>query len=275
VQFRDCLQQDTAVLVNISRINSYNKIGGVTQPNVLVEYAPMAAAINVGILQPAGDLTNLLSSGCDSGNYTFSDTDSASFSTLAMSHFCTNITSRIRIVNKTEQNTSTGYSEDFTSAYLALDYGDNKTFEWNRENGGEPTLCSWVSQPTDLMTAYFLFRSSNYEQDWRAKNCSTFPTVNTYAARINDATLEERLIDTVFLQDIFTQFKEPFVVDGDLSQTTFSWTHMMTTNHTIRDGKRESCEGSDGAASGLFKFKEHIDKPFYVHGTGYTNPSAG
>jgi hypothetical protein len=118
VQFRDCLQQDTAALVNISRTNAYDKTGGSTEGNVPAEFVPMSAVINVGILQSAGDLTNLLSAGCSSGNCNFSDTESASFSTLAISHFCTNVTSRIRIVSQTQQNASAGYSEEFTGAYL-------------------------------------------------------------------------------------------------------------------------------------------------------------
>jgi hypothetical protein len=100
VQFQDCLQKDPAALVNISRTNLYSQIGGTTSPGVPVGYAPMAAAINVGILQPTSDLTNLLSSGCSSGTCTFSEAHSASFATLASGYYCTNATSGIRVVNE-------------------------------------------------------------------------------------------------------------------------------------------------------------------------------
>jgi hypothetical protein len=269
VQFWDCLQQDTVALVNISRPNAYNKIGGPSP--VPVEYAPMADAINVGILQPAGDLTNLLSAGCSSGNCTFSDTNNAAFSTLAVSRSYTDITSRIRIVNETQNNAST--SSAFT--YLALDYGD-------KDNGDNDTLgltsVREFLQSTGLMTVYFLFRSCNYERywrAWRATNCSIFPTINTYAARIKDATLEERLIDLISIQTIFIQFDKPPIFDRDLDSYASTWTYMMTTNDTIRDGKRKSCEGSDSPVSGLVGFMKHSDEPSYINNTGYTNPSAG
>jgi hypothetical protein len=275
VQFGDCVQQDTAALVNISRTNAYNKTGRMGQgPGDLFDYAPTAAATSVGILQPAADLTNLLSAGCSSGNCTFSDTDGAAFSSLAISHLCTDITSSIRIVNETQQNTSTGRY----TAYLALDYEEddyvnNNTYVWNQEDEGL-VLRSWITQSTELTTVYFLFRSSNYEQNWRAANCSIFPTINTYAARINDGILEERLVDQILLKKISAQFKDPPVPDAFFDEFFF-WTHMMTTNYTIRDGKRESCGGSDLPAFGLSRFMKHSDEPSYVNGTGYTNPSAG
>lgn len=241
------------------------------QSNVPAEYAPMAAAISVGVLQPVGDLTNTLSSGCSSGNCTFSAEGSASFSTLSFGHFCTNITSNIRIVNET-------YSmrDNLTRAYLALDYEDGHTLEFSRENGGEPVVRSWTSfTPSGLTTIYFLFRSSNFEQDWRAVNCSMFPTINTYEARITDAIMEEQLVDITYLESISAQFNEPPVGDVDFSNTVFTWTHAMTTKYTIRNGIRESCEGSDRPSTGLFGFMKHSDESTYINGSGHTNPSAG
>jgi hypothetical protein len=142
VQFQDCLEKDPAALVNISKTNFYTRTGGKTGNNYPVDYAPMVAAINVGVLQPPGNLTSVLSSGCSSGNCTFSDSSTASFSTLAISHFCEDVTAHIRILNETKLNTSTPY----TTAYLGLDYGHDKTFEWSREQGG-PVVRSWIGTP--------------------------------------------------------------------------------------------------------------------------------
>jgi len=241
------------------------------QSNVPTEYAPMAAAISVGILQLVGDLTNTLSSGCSSGNCTFSDKGSASFSTLAFGHFCNNITSNIRIVNETYST-----RDNWTTAYLALDYEDDNSLEWSRENGGESVVRSWTSLTlSGLTTMYFLFRSSNRDTDWRAVNCTLFPTINTYEARITDAILEEQLVDIAYLESISAQFDEPPVWDSDLSDTVFTWTHAMTTNYTIRNGMKESCEGSVSPGTGLFMFMKHSDESTYINGTGHTNPSAG
>jgi hypothetical protein len=118
------------------------------------------------------------------------------------------------------------------------------------------------------------FRPFSLYQDWRAINCSLFLTVATYAARINDAILEERLIDADFLPSLYA-FDEPPVEDLNLSHYQYIWSHGMTTNHTIRNGKRESYEGSDSPGPGLLKFPRHSDEPTYVNGTGHVNPSAG
>ncbi|USP79036.1 hypothetical protein yc1106_06310 [Curvularia clavata] len=245
--------------------------GPSSQSNVPTEFAPMSAAVNVGLLQTTGDLTNLLSSGCSSGNCTFSDNGNASFSTLAFTHSCVDITSNIRIVNETQN------SGNSTTTYLALDYEYNQTMEWMGETGGEGVLRSWVPS-TDLESyvVYFLFRSSQYTTDWRAANCSLFPTVNTYAAAIKDAKLEERELDLVHVKPILSQFPDPPNSDYNLtSSIAVGWSHGITTDYTIRNGKREACEGSDSDGPGMFSFMQHSDDATYVNGTGFTQPSAG
>ncbi|KAH6622143.1 hypothetical protein C7974DRAFT_377749 [Boeremia exigua] len=49
----------------------------------------------------------------------------------------------------------------------------------------------------------------------------------------------------------------------------------MTTSYTIRNGVRESCEGSKTPKSGLTRFPKLSDNATYVNLTGHTNPSAG
>jgi hypothetical protein len=275
VLFQDCLEKDPTALVNISRTNTYVRIAGIDQDENPVDYIPMVAAINIGLLQPPGDLTNALSSGCSSGNCTFSGTDGASFSTVAITHLCEDITAHIRVVNVTKQET-----------YLGLDYGYNKTFAW-RNRRYQPLVRSWTDKDpsqfredyrqnsSDLLAIYFLFRSHQDSTDWKVANCTLFPTVNTYAASIKDAILEESLIDSVHLQAIGVQFNQPPVFDRDLYNLRRWWSHRMTTNYTIRDGVRESCVGLDSPATGLVRFMKSSDEPTYTNSTKYTNPSAG
>ncbi|KAJ8116651.1 hypothetical protein OPT61_g1971 [Boeremia exigua] len=279
VQFHSCLEIDTAAATDISRTNAYARTGGSAMSNVAVEYAPMLAAINVGVLQPAGDLTSTLSSGCSTGNCTFSDTGTASFSTLAISHVCEDITSHIHVVNQTSDNTTAA-----TSTYLGLSYGENKTVEWDKESGGY-VVKSWVddsssSTSSDLTTLYFLFRSvgsslTGGNTDWKVTNCSLFPTVNTYESSIKDARLQEDLIDSVPLRGIDEQFEHPPVDDVDFTDLLFMWRYKMTTDFAVRNGIQEECEGSDSPRSGLVKFLKSSDEPTYVNSTGHTNPSAG
>ena len=57
-------------------------IGDSIEANVFEDYAPMMAAINFGVLLPAGGLTNALLSGCDNGDCTFSQSQDAAFHRL-------------------------------------------------------------------------------------------------------------------------------------------------------------------------------------------------
>jgi hypothetical protein len=270
VQFDGCLEKDTAGLVNISRTNFYARTGGSTSTNVYVDYAPMVAAINVGVLQSPGDLTSTLSSGCNSGNCTFSDVDTPSFSTVAITNVCEDITARIRIVNVSDPARP-------IETFLRLNYGNNQSFEWSK--GLDNTVVySWTgpgSNSSDIIAIYFLFRSDRTNTTWRATNCRLFPTINTYAARIKNSQLEENLIDTVPLTRIGAQFDVPPRGDGEFRNQVFNWSHRMTTNSMIRNGTRESCEGSENPASGLTRFMKSSDEATYVNKTGHTNPSAG
>jgi hypothetical protein len=277
VQFQDCLEIDTAALVNISRTNSYEQAGQF-QSNAFTDYPPMVAAINVGVLQRPGDLTSALSSGCSSGNCTFSETGTPSFSTLAISHSCEDITAQIYLVNETLANED----DPYTRAFLGLDYGKDKTFEWSREQGG-PVVLSWVDQPSysivlELIAMYFLFRQTWYpsgDRDWKATTCSLFPTINTYASRIKDARLDENLVDIVPLKALSLQFRSPPVNDQDFNNLAFSFSHRTITNSTIQSGIRKSCEGSATPAPGLTRFLRSTDESTYVNLTGHVYPSPG
>jgi hypothetical protein len=270
VQFQDCRQQDRTAFASILRTNSYTRTGGVTQANVPVDFPPMMAAINVGVLQPLGNLTNVFSSGCNSGNCTFSTSGGPAFSTLAISHFCSDITARIRIINQTQEISNQ------TSAFLGLDFGANKTFAWSRGQGG-PVLNTFVydNVQSSFTTIYFVFRSTWSQQDWRAVNCTILPTIATYTASIQDAVLEEIVTEIAPLQMLGAQFKEPPVLDKDFSEKQAWYTHLMTTNYTVRDGIRVACEGAERSAPGLTKMMRSSNDATYANATGHTNPSAG
>ena len=232
------------------------------------EFPPMVAAMNVGILQGVGDQTNVLSSGCITGNCTFSGAGNASFSTLAISHTCEDVSNGIYVFNQTTDGNLT------VTDYLGLDQGNNNTYVWSNASYGM-LLHSWTDSASNLMSIYFLFRSSPFKSDWKIFNCSLFPTVNTYEARIHDAILKERIIESVPLQGIDAQFPQPPVNEYALSNIEFMWPYRMATDYTIRNGQRESCEGSATNASGLIMFPKRSDEPTFVNSTGHTNPSAG
>jgi hypothetical protein len=117
VQFQNCLEKNTTASANIMWTNTYARSGGSIQNMVWAEYPPMVAAINVGLLQSAGDPTNLLSSGCNTGNCTFSSAGNASFSTMAINHTCEDVSTSVYVFNQTMAGNLT------VNDYLGLDYG--------------------------------------------------------------------------------------------------------------------------------------------------------
>jgi hypothetical protein len=273
VQFQDCLQHDASALTSISRTNSYTRSGGTPDNWNHLDYTPMMAAINFGVLQPVGDLTKTYSSGCISSNCTFSEAGEPAFSTLEFSHSCSDITSQIRIINQTVDDSNR------TFASLGLDYGYEKsfTFAWQKV---DPTGLSTFTNMNVMSSAkeiFFVFRTDALNYDWKALNCTISPTINTYAARINNAELEETFIDKVSLRTLGAQFKEPSIdrQDWNYTEKQSEYSHLMTTDYAMRDGTRVTCEGSDTPAPGLTLVMKSSNESTYVNVTGSTNPSAG
>jgi hypothetical protein len=268
VQFRDCPQKDTTALVNISRTNSYAQIGGWAQSNVPMEYTPMVTAINVGLLERLRDLTSVLSSGCNSGNCTFSEPGNPSFSSLGILHYCQDTTRQIRVVNESD-----------SEVYLRYEYGNNQSIEWNRMGYGV-VASSWIEPPSSpgiIMTFYIRFRPDYTSTDWNIVNCSLIPMVNTYTAKIENAVLEEILTDFSYLEPVTSNVPDipDTLYDRDIRNLVFSWSHRTTKNDTIRNGTRALCEGSESSGHGLVEVPEISDEPTYVNLTGQRNPSAG
>ncbi|KAJ8109669.1 hypothetical protein OPT61_g7293 [Boeremia exigua] len=102
VQFESCAQSTDAPGVLVAKTNNYTASGTFAgMRETYDQYSPMVAAATVGLIQPLEDFTNLLAHGCDSGNCTFPSTNGASFSTLAISHLCEDITPLLQRCNST------------------------------------------------------------------------------------------------------------------------------------------------------------------------------
>lgn len=61
VQFSDCVRQDKALVAQVARTNTYSLSGPQQGPGLFTAADAMAAAIEVGIVQPVGDSTSILS----------------------------------------------------------------------------------------------------------------------------------------------------------------------------------------------------------------------
>ncbi|KAH6873136.1 hypothetical protein BKA58DRAFT_161492 [Alternaria rosae] len=95
IVFNDCLRPDESAAVGILRSNAFDKSGERKTPTTADEYLPLTVAMDVGILQPLEDTTNLLSYGCKTGNCTFPDANGAAFSTLGVGYWCQDVTSQV------------------------------------------------------------------------------------------------------------------------------------------------------------------------------------
>jgi hypothetical protein len=133
VLVQSCLEIDETAAVSISKTNNYTRSASSDPRMLSTDYTPMIAAINVGLIQPLDDLTNVLSQGCSTGNCTFHSTNNASFSTLGIGHLCEDITTRIHVENETTTSSPVG---NFTSEFLALDYDVDQSMAFSPENDG-------------------------------------------------------------------------------------------------------------------------------------------
>jgi hypothetical protein len=212
----------------------------------------MVAATTVGLIQPVEDFTNVFARGCDSGNCTFPSSDRASFSTVAISHVCEDISGLIR--------QHTNYSHTITvlktpeGAPTRLNYSDHRNYS-------DFSVLTTSTHATryrghdlfPLHTITLLFRERFASNDRRAVNCTLFPTVNTYNVKVANTRLEETLLESIPLDfdypDITTNVAGGEEEAPEWRPNLFA----LATDYTMRDVIKKSCAGSADPAPELFK----------------------
>ncbi|KAF2116834.1 hypothetical protein BDV96DRAFT_598678 [Lophiotrema nucula] len=224
VVFHDCLLPSTNAVASILKTNNYNatgKTGGFIN-NI---YLPMAAAINVGIIQPQTNTTSLLSS-CSTGNCIFASDGGAAFSTIAMSFSCTNLTAQIR--------TQQGKSDQDTTYYL--DYlSDETNISLSLKRWGKIGLVTGASSidqtKSTIGTITMLYETVQGEglevYNPQAAACSIFPVLNTYSAGISNALLTESTVSSTRIGCNVLQKNDARFI--------------LATNQTLRNGAWENC----------------------------------
>jgi hypothetical protein len=261
--FGDCAQRSDTAVVRLARTNYYNATGRSFGPASTIpwaEYAPMVAATPVGLIQPVEDFTNVFARGCDSGNCTFPSRNGASFSTVAMSHICENISGLIRrhkdliIYNRTEMALANFDYSDPTALPSVMTTSTKATTY--RGNYGYP-----------LRTITLLFRSHYLANDSRAVNCSLFPTVDTYSVKVEKSILEETLLSSIPLAygGPGNYTNSAGVAEGPSYEPEM---YSFATNFTFRNGVMEPCTGSADPAPGLikhFKIKKYVIMSGAIH----------
>jgi hypothetical protein len=263
VLFQDCLELKDGASVGIAKTNNYTRSGTSSENMNPTDFDPMIAAVNVGLIQPVVDLTKVLSVGCSSGNCTFPSTNHGSFSTLGVGHVCENMTTHIRVLNKTIDSESNSTVPEF----FAFDYDYNNTMEFRRIDSGV-VLRTWTGPSTGTISTIYMVSRKNYPVfDYEALNCSLFPTVNTYTANIESTILKEVLIDNVPLVSLEEQLPPGLSDDVEYNTLNTWWFSNMVTERTFRDGVEESCVGSENPGPGLVKIIQSTGDPTTANST--------
>lgn len=274
IQFTDCLQPDESAAVSLAKSNEFIAI----EPRYNVEpevYHRMRVAIDMGILQPQAHYTDILTSGCITGNCTFPSSAEGTLSTLAISHSCEDVTSEVKEVplNKTityengtnvekpdyinyKSNNGSGVTARALDITLPLVSREGSISIRSLSVLGLVTGMTTLGHNGSLFTIKMLVRDDPVSNPHRyqAISCSLHPTVNTYAAEVKRTVLQEKLIRSIPLRTINNFGLIPF------------WEIKLETDYTLRNGSREACEEHVQPMPGYeMVFKEGIEvDPTYM-----------
>jgi hypothetical protein len=250
--FTDCQRTDEAATVGIMKTNLYKASGARLAPGQYDDFLPMTVAMDVGIAQPVEDYTKILSYGCISGNCTFPSSNEAAFSTLAISHWCKDVTSEIQRV----RYNGTVYSQPLQNSTVSLDIDDESDplqFDPYSYTGVLLTGVSYLQYNGTLATIKMLYRPDpTIRTEYKALSCALYPSVNTYAAEVHTSVLKERLIESVPIGLNLLVVNQSMATEPDFK---------LARSHTIRNGSSVNCIGlKDPASNRLGIALGNVDK---------------
>jgi hypothetical protein len=247
IQLVECQQLNNTAMVALSRTNSYAASGKRNSAEIYDSFLPMDVAVEVGILQPVQDYTNVLASGCITGNCSFPSSDGAAFSTLAISHSCEDVTSEVEHIPLNTTYTSSNGTEvtipeivnlendtSIQNSNFTLFLDDEFTNPIGLPVSGRFNLITGVSglmYNGSIATIKMIHQTDKWGDPLRyqAISCSLLPSVNTYAVAYDKTVLKETLLSSV-------------VVGQNLNTTEYQVWWKLATSHTLRNGSRELCD---------------------------------
>jgi hypothetical protein len=213
----------------IAKTNKFSSSGTSYAPFFYEVYFPLAAAINVGILQNQTNYTPVLSHSCRTGDCSFQSDNGATFSTVAVNSSCSTVTDDITF-DKSKSRDQVIFK---LRTGVGL-YSDSVTFE-----GDDDVVLVTATQlslnPRDIQSVKMMFRDyrSKGEDAWlrpTAVSCSLYPTYNTYHTGVEKGFLKETLISSRRIgPNIFEEKDEVMTM----------W--KLATKDTLRNGNWEPC----------------------------------
>jgi hypothetical protein len=240
IQFTECLQPYETPTASIRKANSFNAHGLRMGVNEYQQFLPMDVAIVSGILSPQKQYTDVYSSGCPTGNCTFASSLEGTFSTLAMVHSCTDVTSEVAVIydNATRTNTNVRSSgnDPIRKHNLTLPLGGADYMAVQVRPG--VNQYSLVTRAADdgksLFTIKMMIRldPQKFPDKYQAISCSLHPHVNTYTAEIEANTLNENLVKSI-----------PLGYKKQHGSAMHDPAHLtLATSHALRNGVQEACD---------------------------------
>jgi hypothetical protein len=267
LQFETCSQRNETALVTVAKTNIFNATGMAIGPGIWDEYSPLAIAINVGLIQPVLDQTGVLTQGCVSGNCSFPSTNRASFSTLAITHGCEDVTA-----HTFSRNITNKYNETES----ALTIGDQKYNEHYQfwictEEPGEvlatrgDVVLGALGRSDYIAGVTMLFRQNYTGTDYFAVQCKLYPAVNTYGVNITNGVLEEHSINSTRIPYTWYETIEGYNASLDHKPQSLSQ-YRMATPYMLRNGSQDLCTGSPDPQPGMEIFDKKIgERLFEIH----------
>ena len=238
VQFETCLQRDHVTAVTVAKTNNYTAHGAFINNYMADEYGPMVAAINVGLIQPVEDHSNVLTNGYISGNCTFPSTNGAAISTVGISHVCNDISTHIR-------------RRDGITTLTGLGNSSHLTVQDETKTVLVTAVTAMIEAPYfSRVDVSMFFRERWDSSEFSAVQCSLYPAVNTYGVNITNSVMSEQIVESSPIMPHGMRLKPSLEQDR---RDNFSFPYKMATSHTLRNGSREVCLGSRDPTPDLVK----------------------
>ncbi|KAI1131599.1 hypothetical protein F5Y10DRAFT_233169 [Nemania abortiva] len=246
VVYTDCPHISANEHSLVARTNQYQASGAQFQGAGLVSLdAPMAVAINTGLVNPPQHIPSLIATDCKSGNCTFGN-----LASVGLCRSCEDITSQLRNI------TGPNYwsAENFTIPGEPDDFNGFKDLFLNSQ---------LIFQTRASVSGFLRVRMAKgpnfYDSALSAFQCSITPCVRRYRSSISKNILSEvELSSTPIGYNWNTDWS---IGGGDEAHPSLEVPlYRLATSHTHRNGSEARCVSSDKEGPGLIEVAlENID----------------
>ncbi|KAL1644183.1 hypothetical protein SLS58_004463 [Diplodia intermedia] len=188
LQYYTCLRPLHGAITSIPRTNGYTSNAFQTGADVHEMDPQMSITIYTGLLNPPANSSSSISISCPTGNCTYPSDNGTTFSTLAVSHSCEDISNLV-----SRQNLSTESGRNYVN--LTTPAGAQLQVPDGFYSRVAHIIPLWAQDEDEL----FAFETLMIQADERpfAFNCSLFPVIHNYGAKFKDSVYNETLLTSM------------------------------------------------------------------------------